>query len=110
LFALYFLYRTDADVADESINPRSTSPYTTLVKVFQIVEEEGWDAARISWLLNYNLLKPIDRQPTNLFGALDEQVFRFMKSKQRYTDTTTCSRPDRINKERKFSSTELDLL
>jgi len=60
LFALYFVYGTDADVADEFINPRSTSPYTTLVKVFQIVEEEGWDAARISWLLTHHILKTSD--------------------------------------------------
>jgi hypothetical protein len=107
LFALYFLYRTDIEVADELDHAPKTSPYSTLVKVFQLVEKEGWDTARISWLLNFNLLKPTDRQPKSLFGSVDEQVFCFIKNQQRHSNKITCSRPDCKQRVRNYSTPEL---
>jgi hypothetical protein len=88
----------------------ATSPYSTLVKVFSIVEKEGWDAARISWLLNFNILKSTDRQPKSLFGSVDNQVFCFIKDAQRYTRKITCSRLDCTERERNYLNTELDIL
>ncbi|CAF1118318.1 unnamed protein product [Rotaria sordida] len=110
LFALYFVYKTDINLADEFDNAPESSPYSTLVKTFQLVEEKGWDTARIYWLLTYNILNPSDQQPKSLFGSIDEQVFSFIKQRQRYSSTITCSRPDCKDKQRDYLMTELSLL
>ncbi|CAF5028058.1 unnamed protein product, partial [Rotaria sp. Silwood1] len=88
-------------------NAPETSSYSTLVKIFHLVEKEGWDAARISWLLNFHLLKPTDQQPKSLFGSADEQVFCFIKDNQRHSNTITCTNLQCTDKERNYSTTEL---
>jgi hypothetical protein len=80
-----------------------------LIETFRIVETEGWDAARLAWLLHFNVLKSIDQQPINLFGSPDAQVFSFIKDEQRYSYTCTCTRPDCKENERIFTSTELQI-
>ncbi len=109
MFALYFIYRTDINIAVEFESAPNSSSYSTLVKIFRIVETEGWDAARIAWLLHFNLLKSTDRQPISLFGSPDAQVFSFVKDEQRFSYTCSCTRPDCIQKERIFTSTELEI-
>jgi hypothetical protein len=86
-----------------------TSPYSTLVKTFRIAENEGWDAARISWLLKFNLLKTSDRTKC-LFGSVDEQVFCFLKDQQLHSSTITCTNLDCTKKERNLLSTDIRLL
>jgi hypothetical protein len=97
------------NVADEMDNAPSTSPYSTLVKTFRIVEEDGWNAARISWLLRFHLLKTSDRTKC-LFGSVDEEVFCFIKERQRHSNIITCTNLDCTDKERNYSSTELRFL
>ena len=108
LFILYFIYRTDIDVADEFDTAPKTSPYSTLTNTFRLAEKEGWDAARISWLLTFNVLKTSERTKL-LFGAVDEQVFCFIKNEQRHSTTITCTNLDCTDKERNYSTTELTL-
>jgi hypothetical protein len=103
------LYRTDINIADEFDNASDTSPYSTLVKIFHIVEKEGWDAARISWLLTHRILKTSDRKKS-LFGSIDEQVFCFLKQAQRHSVKIECSRLQCKEKQRNYTTTELDLL
>ncbi|CAF3159980.1 unnamed protein product [Rotaria socialis] len=109
LLALYFLYKTDNKVASEFDDAPASSPYSTLVKTFQLVEKDGWDTARIYWLLAFNILKQTDCKPKNLFGSLDERVFSFLKRQQQYSTTVTCSRLDCTDKERILSTTELGI-
>ncbi len=74
------MYRTDINIAGEFDEAPSTSSYSILVRIFRLVEKEGWDAACISWLLHFHLLKTTDRHPKSLFGSVDEQVFCFIKN------------------------------
>jgi hypothetical protein len=104
------LYRTDVNIADKFNNDSEPSPYLTLVKTFDIVEKEGWDAARIYCLLAFNVLKISDPQTTSLFDYADEQVLSFIKNEQRHSYKVVCTRPDCITKERNFTTTELDIL
>ncbi|CAF1491231.1 unnamed protein product [Adineta steineri] len=108
LFALYFLYKTDLNISEEFKDAPETSPYSTLVKTFEIVEKEGWDAARISWLLTFDLLKTSDRKK-NLFGSVNEQVFCFVKYLQRYSIEIECTRPQCKRKTRIETTTELNI-
>jgi len=110
LFSLYFIYRTDVQIAAEFDSAPSSSPYSTLVEVFRTVETDGWDAARIRWILYLNILRPTDKQPISLFGSVDERVFSFIKDAQLYSRQTTCERVDCPRRQRNFTSTELDLL
>jgi hypothetical protein len=107
---LYFIYRTDINIAAEFDNAPEKSPYSTLVKTFRLAETKGWDAARISWLLTFHLLKPTDQQPKSLFGSLDEQVFCFLKDYQRHSNTITCTNLHCTDKERNYISTDLRFL
>ena len=104
------MHRTDINIAAEFESAPRTSSYSTLAETFRIVETDGWNIARLNWLLHFNLLKPTDRQPISLFGSVDEQVFCFLKDEQRYSYTCTCSRPDCVERERVYTTTELDLL
>ncbi|CAF1135500.1 unnamed protein product [Adineta ricciae] len=108
LFALYFMYQVDINMRDETDNTLPSSPYSTLLSTFRIVEKEGWDAARISWLLKFNLLKTSDRTKS-LFGSVDELVFCFLKNSQRHSTTITCTNPDCTKRKRVISSTEIGL-
>ena len=64
------------------------SPYSILRQTFQDVDTDGWDVARIYWLLINKILKPSDRNMKNLFGSMDENVFRFVKEQQRIIENT----------------------
>ncbi|CAF1533686.1 unnamed protein product [Adineta ricciae] len=108
LFALYFIYRVNDFVCEEMNDALGTSPYATLVKTFRIVDKDGWDAARISWLLHFNLLKTSDRTKS-LFGSVDEIVFCFLKNTQRHSTTITCTNPHCTQRKRVISSTEIGL-
>lgn len=110
LFCLYFLYKTDDNIAGEFDSASVTSPYATLAKLFYIVEKEGWDAARIFWLLNFDILQVSDRQPKDIFGSLDERVFCFIKNEQRHSNDITCSRTECTERRREYSTTELRIL
>lgn len=110
LFAIYFIYMTDEAISSEFKEAPESSPYAILEKTFNIVEKEGWDVARVYWPLKFNILKRNDKKPKDLFGSVDELVFAFVKNQQSYSSETICSRPDCIEKERKVTSTELDIL
>jgi hypothetical protein len=110
LFALYFLYRTDLDIAHEFDKAPVASPYAMLAETFDIVEKSSWNIARIHWLPKHGLLKTTDRQPKSSFGTVDESVFCFIKKQQCYTETIICMRPDYTQRERNYSSAELNIL
>ena len=108
MFALYFIYKIDLDLADAFENAPLTSSYRTLLKVFQIVENEGWDIARLTWLHMNGILDKY-AQNADLFGSVDSQVFRFIKEQQRYSYQTECFRHECKLKNRHSSSTELTI-
>ncbi len=109
LFALYFIYRTDINISEEMKNAPETSPYSRLVRTFRIVENEGWDAARISWLLTHRILKTSDREKS-LFDSVDEQVFSFSKCAQRHSRSIEYSRLLCKERKRNYTTTEIDIL
>ncbi len=104
------MYRTDSEIADEFNCAPETSPYSTLVKTFELVEKKGWDIARLNWLLSFNIVKPTDPQTISLFGSVDEQVFCFIKNLQRHSYETVCSRVDCTEKVINRTTTELNIL
>ena len=109
LFALYFIYRTDTNIASVLDSTPLTSPYSTLVKVFRIVETDGSDAARQSWLYAHGILEKF-AQNENLFGSVDKQVFQLLKSERHYSYEIECLRAECKKKKRNHTSTELALL
>lgn len=91
-------------------NSTEPSSYTTLVKTFDMVENEGWDAARIYCLLQFNVLKLSDPQTIDMFSTVDEHILSFIKNEQRHSTTIICTRPDCISKERNLTSVDLEIL
>lgn len=107
LFVLYYLYRTDVTFTQDILDAPGDSPCVLLRKTFDLVETEGWDIARIFWLLTNNRIKKSGRKIKNIFGSLDENVFRTIKRQQRYSFTKVCSRPECKQKKRTTINTEL---
>ena len=107
LFALYYLYKTDANIAAEFDSATETSVYSTLARTFQISDSDGWDASRIYWLKTLGILQSSNHKVISMFGSLDERVFRFVKSGQRHSSLIQCSRPNCKQRERQFSSIDL---
>jgi hypothetical protein len=106
---LYFIYRTDVNIAEEFHSAPETSGYSTLVNVFRTVEKEGWNAARLSWLHTNGILESFARKES-LFGSIDEQVFRFLKREQLYSQQIVCSRVQCKKRKRNNTTTELHYL
>lgn len=104
------MYRTDINLADRFNAESEPSPYVTLVKTFNIAEEEGWDAARIFCLIEFNVLTIFDSPRKDLFDFADEQVLSFIKNEQRHSYKLICTRPDCIKREQDFTTTNLDIL
>ena len=109
LFAIFFLYRTDTGFENEVNDGNRVSPYQTLLKTFQLVEEKGWDYARIFWLLKNNRLNVSNRKMKSMFGSVDANVFCFLKSQQRYYTKIVCTRPECKERERTVTTTELNI-
>jgi len=103
------LYRTDIDISDEFNNAPSGSPYSILVDTFSLVEKEGWDTARLSWLLTHGILKTSNREK-DLYGSVDVQVFCFLKYAQSYSCEIECSRLQCKNRKSIFTTTQLNIL
>lgn len=75
-----------------------------------MVESEGWDAARIYCLLEFNIITRTDPAIINLFDNADEQVFHFIKNEQRHSVKVVCTRSDCVEKERCLTATDLNIL
>jgi hypothetical protein len=107
LFIFYYLYRMEITIEEAMSQAPQGSPYALLRRTFQYVQANGWDTARIFWLLSNRILKPTDRKIKNLFGSLDTNVFRFIKQTQRYSRKATCARANCPHRERLLINTEL---
>ncbi|CAF2981320.1 unnamed protein product [Rotaria sp. Silwood2] len=108
LFALYFIYKIDINIAGELNDAPETSGYSTLVKTFRTVEKEGWDAARLSWLHKHGILQHV-AEKKSLFGSADKQVFRFLTCEQQHSSQIECSRVQCKKRRRNRTNTELCL-
>ncbi|CAF2901831.1 unnamed protein product [Rotaria sp. Silwood2] len=108
LFALYFIYKIDINIAGELNDAPETSAYSTLVKTFRTVEKEGWDAARLSWLHEHGILQHV-AEKKSLFGSADKQVFRFLTCEQQHSSQIECSRVQCKKRRRNRTNTELCL-
>ncbi|CAF4689009.1 unnamed protein product, partial [Rotaria sp. Silwood2] len=108
LFALYFIYKIDINIAGELNDAPETSAYSTLVKTFRTVEKEGWDAARLSWLHEHGILQHV-AEKKSLFGSADKQVFRFLTREQQHSSQIECSRVQCKKRRRNRTNTELCL-
>ncbi len=109
MFVLYFIYKTDINISEELNNAPETSVYATLVKVFRIAEEEGWNIARLSWLNEIGILGEFAAKES-LFGSIDSQVFDFLKHQQHHSYDIECSRAECKKRHRQHKKTELCLL
>ena len=109
LFIFYFLYRMDINIEEAMSQAPQGSPYALLAKTFRYVEADGWDSARIFWMLSNGTLKTTDRKTKDIFGSLDTNVFRFIKQTQRYLRTATCARANCSERERLIINTEVSV-
>ena len=109
LFALYFIYKTDINIAKELDNAPKTSAYSSLVQAFRIAENDSWDAARLDWLHTHSILDHFARKKSH-FGSIDAQVFRFLKLEQYHSCQIECSRVRCKRRRRSRAKTELCLL
>jgi len=109
LFVLYFLFQTDS-IMHELIDKMSTEPYTSLRATFELVDSEGWDSARLYWLLVHKRLDPFSNSLQSMFGSMDQNVYQFIKGLQRYSVSSLCSRLECPERKKRGFCTELSTL
>jgi hypothetical protein len=81
--------------------------YTILSRTLRLVDQDGWDVARICWLLENKILKSSDHKVKDLFGSMDRNVFRLIKARQQYSRRRVCTRANCPRREHTLINTEL---
>lgn len=92
LFMLYHAYKSSGLDFQYLFESDRLPVYTTMRRTFQLVETDGWDSARLFWLLTHGLLKnKTQNGEYDLENTITEIVFRFVQSIQIFTITSMCS-------------------
>lgn len=103
------MFRTESNIKSV-ISKSDKEPFLSLRKTFELVDSEGWDEARLYWLMINGLLSPKQFNYYNSYGSVDGNALRFIKSYlQLYESRSICSQKDCPMRERKTTSTEIAL-
>ncbi len=92
LFAFYYCYKTSSSEFQKLFDVETTSCHSALRKLFKLVDNDGWNIARLYWLLSNNLLKTInDDGVFDVEHTLYENVLQFVRPMQMYNIKSKCS-------------------
>ncbi|CAF2402731.1 unnamed protein product [Rotaria sp. Silwood2] len=107
LFALYFIFRTEPSINEIILNSEN-EPFSSLRETFLLVESDGWDQARLQWLISHGLLNRKGVNTNDIYGSLDTNVIRFIKNPlQLHQAKTFCARHTCPQRERTIKTTDI---
>lgn len=91
LFAMYHAYKARSNTFRELFEDELVDSVVTLREVFKRVEQDGWDVARLYWLVRHNLLtlENFDGK-YNMENTLTNAVFQFVKPMQEFDVRSEC--------------------
>jgi hypothetical protein len=103
------MFRTESNIQNIIFNSEK-EPFLSLRKTFAYVESDGWDEARLYWLINQNLLTHQQSNVHDVYGSVDAHGLRFIKNPlQLYKTKTVCSRQDCPTRERSIVHADIPL-
>jgi hypothetical protein len=103
------MFRTESNIQNIILHSEK-EPFQSLRKTFALVESDGWDEARLFWLINQGLLSRQQSNDHNVFGSVDRNALRFIKNPvQLYESKSVCSRQDCPTRERNTTNGDLAL-
>jgi hypothetical protein len=95
LFLLYYIYKSNSEEF-RSLFDSNISICKQLLKTFNLVEEKGWDIARIYWISTHSTHpdRNNNKQHHDLFATADTNVFQYVRELQKHVVKSTCTAPD----------------
>ena len=109
LFAIYVIFLTEP-VANDIILNSINEPFLSLRKTFSFVDSDGWDEARLFWLISNGILGHQSYNDHNAYGSVDGNFLRFIKNPaQLHQHRSICSRWDCPTRERTIKSADIGL-
>jgi hypothetical protein len=109
LFVIYAVLWTDSTIKNIILNSES-EPFLSLRKTFELVESDGWDEARLYWLITHSLLGHQQSNIHNAYGSVDGNTLRCIKNPiQLYKSKSVCARQDCSTRERTIISCDVAL-
>ncbi len=92
LFVFYHGYKIGSSEFRKLFQSDTTRAHTALRKLFMLVDSDGWNIARLQWLLSNRLLNKInDDGVFDVEDTLYENVLQFIRPMQMYNIKTECS-------------------
>jgi hypothetical protein len=95
LFLLYYIYKSNSEEFRSLIDP-NIPVCGQLLQTFNLVENEGWDIARVYWI-SIHATGPYrnkSNQHHDLFTTADNNVFQYVRELQKYVVKSTCTSTD----------------
>jgi hypothetical protein len=111
LYALYYVYKTASDIFRLLFDLNTTPCHINLRKTFQLVDSDGWDTARLHWLVSHKLLGQVNSDGMyDIKDTITANVFQFVEPLQMYMIKTeclciACPKPVRFKKNHDISLT-----
>jgi hypothetical protein len=95
LFLLYYIYMTHSEEFRSLFDP-NILVCQQLKRTFDLVNNEGWDVARIYWIsIHTNYPNPRKRAyHHDLYGTADTNVFQYVREIQRHAIKSACTSSD----------------
>jgi hypothetical protein len=92
LFIFYHSYKTGGSTFQQLFEMNTTHYHTSLRKLFKLVESDGWNIARLHWLVSNNLLNEMNFDDEfDVRDTLFENVLQFVRPMQMYNIKSECS-------------------
>jgi hypothetical protein len=92
LFVFYHCYKTGSSAFRQLFETDITPCHTALRKVFELVDSDGWDIARLHWLISHNLLNKMTRDGVfDIEDTIYENALQFVRPMQMYNIKSECS-------------------
>jgi hypothetical protein len=110
LFILYHAYKAQSDEFRSLLASDALDAYRILHRTFQLVDTEGWTAARLYWATQNNLLtNKCSNSTYDLMNTMEAVVFQFVKPMQTFTVKSVCACVACPKRVRDYTSTEISL-
>jgi hypothetical protein len=107
LFAIHVIFSTESIVNDIILNSLN-QPFLSLRKTLSLAESDGWDVARLYWLISNGVLDHQSYNDHNAYGSVDGNFLRFIKNPaQLRQHRSICSRWDCPTRERTIKSADI---
>ena len=109
LFAIYVIFSTES-VANHIALNSPNELFLSLRKTLSLAESDGWNEARLYWLISNGILDHQSHSDHNAYGSVDGNFLRFVKNPaQLHQNRIIYSREDCPTHERTIRSADIDL-